>query len=170
MAGEWALYRFDEQLEQGEQGEAFLDRYFARWFHISHATPGEQRQGIDRWFYALRRPRSFAVEYKTDWTAGRTGNAFIETVSVDTRDRAGWAYTSAADRLLYYLPGRAAIYVLTLTALRYRLPFWTQQYPLREIPNDGYHTHGLLVPLAELERCAHRVLVAPASDAPPEIR
>lgn len=135
-----------------------LDRYFARWYRILAATPDEQREGIDRWFYALRRPRSFAIEYKTDWTASRTGNAFIETVSVDTRDRAGWAYTSAADLLLYYLPGRASIYVLALTALRYRLPFWTQQYPIREIPNDGYHTHGLLVPLDELARSAQRVL------------
>lgn len=156
------LYRFDQQLEQGEQGEAFLDRYFARWFRILPATPDEQREWIDRWFYALRRPRSFAVEYKTDWTASRTGNAFIETVSVDTCDRAGWAYTSEADVLLYYLPGSATIYVLTLTALRYRLPFWAQLYPLREIPNDGYHTHGLLVPLTELEQSALRVLSAPA--------
>lgn len=52
--------------------------------------------------------------------------------------------------------------MLTLTALRYRLPFWTQQYPIREIPNDGYHTHGLLVPLDELGRSAQRVLSVPA--------
>lgn len=154
----WRLYRFDEQLERGEQGEALLDRHFSRWFRIARATPGEQRQGIDRWFYALHRPSSFAVEYKTDWTAAQTGNAFIETISVDTRDRDGWAYTSAADVLLYYVPGRSCIYVLTLTALRFRLPFWQQQYPVREIPNSGYHTHGLLVPLTELEGCAQRVL------------
>lgn len=145
-------------MAQGEQGEAFLDRHFSRWFRIIRATSDEQRQGIDRWFHALRRPHSFAVEYKTDWTAAQTGNAFIETISVDTRERDGWAYTSAADLLLYYVPGRARIYVLTLTALRFRLPFWQQQYPVREIPNSGYHTHGLLVPLDELARCAFRVL------------
>ncbi len=89
--------------------------------------------------------------------AAQNGKAFSRR-SRSYADRDGWAYTSAADMLLYYVPGRSRIYVLTLTALRFRLPFWQQQYPVREIPNSGYHTHGLLVPLDELARCAQRVL------------
>ena len=108
-------YNFDVQLAQGESGEARLDRFFSTWFQIQPATPEEQRQGIDRWFSDRRRPRTLAVEYKTDHTAARTGNAFIETISVDSEQKAGWAFTSQADLLLYYVPGRDQVYVLRTT-------------------------------------------------------
>jgi len=101
------------------------------------------------------------VEYKTDHTAARTGNAFIETISVDSEQKAGWAFTSQADVVLYYVPGRDQVYVLRTTAVRSRLPFWLQACEVRQVPNDGYHTHGLLVPLDELAGCADRVLHCP---------
>ena len=151
-------YRFDQQALQGERGEAFLDRHFSRWFRIEPATLEEQRQGIDRHFHHLKSGQDFTVEYKTDSLASRTGNAFIETVSVDSGQKAGWAFTSQADRLLYYVPGKQIIYILKMATIRARLPFWLQTCEVREVPNNGYHTHGLLVPLEELERCAERVL------------
>jgi hypothetical protein len=151
-------YNFADQLSHGERGETFLDRYFSRWFRIQPSTPEEQRLGIDRHFHHLKSHDEFTVEYKTDSTAARTGNAFIETVSVDSDQKAGWAFTSQADRLLYYVPGKRVVYILKMTAIRARLPFWLATYALREVPNNGYHTHGLLVPLAELERCAERVM------------
>jgi len=154
-------YNFDIQLAQGESGEARLDRFFSTWFQIQPATPEEQRQGIDRWFADRRRPRTLAVEYKTDHTAARTGNAFIETISVDSEQKAGWAFTSQADLVLYYVPGRDQVYVLRTTAVRSRLPFWLQACEVRQVPNDGYHTHGLLVPLDELAGCADKVLHCP---------
>jgi hypothetical protein len=45
-----------------------------------------------------------------------------------------------------------------MAAIRAWLPFWLQTYEVREVPNNGYHTHGLLVPLEELERCAERCM------------
>ena len=45
---------------------------------------------------------------------------------------------------------------LSLT-LRRCLPRWQRQYQARKIPNQGYCTHGLLVPLDEFERIAQRV-------------
>ena len=151
-------YNFNDQLAHGEQGEAFLDRFFAQWFHVTPATPEEQRQGIDRHFSHLKSHEHFTVECKTDSTAARTGNAFIETISVDTEQKAGWAFTSQANRLLYYVPGKHVVFILEMTAIRARLPFWLQAYEVRQVPNNGYHTHGLLVPLEELERCAARVM------------
>lgn len=151
-------YNFDDQLSHGERGEVFLDRYFSRWFRIEPATEEQQRQGFDRIFHHRKSRSAYTVEYKTDTAAARTGNAFIETVSVDAAEKAGWAFTSQADMLLYYVPGKNIVYILKMAAIRARLPFWLQTCEVREVPNNGYHTHGLLVPLEELERCAERVL------------
>lgn len=159
MTGYEPPYIFDDQLSHGEHGETFLDRFFSRWFRIEPATPEEQRRGIDRIFYNSRHRRTLTIEYKTDTAAARTGNAFIETISVDAIEKAGWVFTTEADILIYYIPGKSVLYVLRMAAVRSRLPFWLLTYKVREIPNLGYYTHGLLVPLDELERCADRVLL-----------
>ncbi|MEB2351838.1 MAG: hypothetical protein OZ924_10535 [Burkholderiaceae bacterium] len=166
------MYQFDRQLSIGEEGEAFLDGFFAAWFHIRRATPVEQRQGIDRWFVDARGRRQ-SVEYKADSTAARTGNAFVETISVDITGKPGWAYSSQARTLAYYITGKPGwayssqartlayyippdglIYIIRLRHLRVVLPRWERDYPTRAVSNAGYHTHGLLVPLHELERLA----------------
>ncbi|HMN12042.1 MAG TPA: hypothetical protein PKD55_06935 [Bellilinea sp.] len=147
------MYQFDRQLSIGEEGEAFLDGFFAPWFHIRRATPAEQRQGIDRWFVDARGRRQ-SVEYKSDSTAARTGNAFVETISVDTTRKPGWAYSSQARTLVYYIPPDGLIYIIRFRHLRVVMPRWERDYPTRAVSNAGYHTHGLLVPLHELERLA----------------
>jgi hypothetical protein len=151
-------YQFQAQLDKGEQAEAQLDRYFAEWLHIRPATRDEQRQGIDRIYTDRCTGNTLKVEYKTDWTAGRTGNAFVETISVDTTNKPGWAYTSKADVLVYYVPGDELIYWIRFADLRRHLVRWAQKYEARKIPNRGYHTHGLLVPLSEFERIAKQVI------------
>jgi hypothetical protein len=152
-------YSFRQQLSRGAQGESVLDAYFADRWIITPASPSEQRHGIDRWFVSRTNPsRRVAIEYKTDRTAGRTHNAFIETVSVDTAGKLGWAYTSAAQMLLYYVPEEAQIYIIQLVNLRRALHGWLDRYPKRYIPNEGYHTHGVLVPLTELQATARQVV------------
>ncbi len=150
-------YDFRTQLARGARGEAALDRLFARWYAITPATAAEQRQGIDRHFVAPP-GRQLTIEYKTDWTAARTGKAFVETVSVDTANKPGWAYTSQAEHLVYFIPPDDLVYVLRFTVLREQLARWVRVYPGRAIPNRGYHTHGLLVPLREFETLAEAVL------------
>lgn len=150
-------YQFNQQLTAGEKGERKLDAYFTKWFKITPATPAEQRQGIDRHFAHSDGSR-YTVEYKTDHTAGKTGNAFVETISVDTQNKPGWAITSQAQILLYYIPDAGAIYVIPFPTLRQALPTWQQRYPQRAIPNRGYHTHGILVPLREFEKIAQQIL------------
>lgn len=142
-------YDFDRQLAEGEAGEAFLDEFFRRRGHtVRPATREEQRQGIDR-FIITPAGREMKVEYKTDHVAARTGNAFVETVSVDTAGKMGWALTSQADYLVYFIPGQMIV-VLPLRSLRWALPGWMREYPVRTAANNGYTTHGLLVPLAAL--------------------
>jgi hypothetical protein len=153
-------YQFAEQLAQGQTYEQQLDARFADRYIIQPATPQQQRQGIDR----VYRPRStphevLYVEYKADKTAARTGNAFVETVSVDTANKPGWAITSQADWLFYLVPGAAEVlYIIRMADLRAKLPLWERRYDSRRIPNQGYHTVGLLVPLDEFERIAYAVV------------
>lgn len=156
-------YSFNGQLQSGEQGEVFLDEYFARWFILEPASPAEQRQGIDRFFTTRNRKRRFAVEYKTDNVAARTGNAFIETISVDVINKPGWAYTSQAEYLLYYVPGKAVVYMMPMAAIRRCLALWLEHFPHRQIPNNGYNSYGLLVPLGEFERYAEGVFMTNSS-------
>lgn len=152
------IYDFIKQLHAGQTHEHFLDGFFNEWFVITDATRDQQRLGIDRIFTDNNTGAIHTVEYKADTTASRTGNAFVETISVDTANRAGWAYTSQADWLFYYLPQDGLIYYWIFAKLRRHLPRWTKQYPTRAIPNKGYKTHGLLVPLAEFEQYANKVV------------
>ncbi|MBK8035333.1 MAG: hypothetical protein IPK17_38675 [Chloroflexi bacterium] len=145
-------YRFQTQLQQGEQGEATLDAYFAQRYKITAATMAEQRRGIDRWFFNPTTGNRFSLDYKTDTRATQTGNVFVETKH---SDRPGWAYTSEADWLFYYLPDAWMVYVVGLPFLRAkRLSGWAAQYPTRSAVNNSYTTYGLIVPLADFARCA----------------
>lgn len=154
-----SAYQFDTQKRVGVAGEETLDAFFRQWrgLHIRPATDAEQRRGIDRMFTVAATGREVAVEYKTDYMAGRTGNAFVETVSVDRAGKPGWAVSSEAYFLIYLVPEPRTIYVIRMQDVRRRLPAWRQIYPERTVANDGYNTVGLLVPLDELERLAVEV-------------
>lgn len=150
------LYHFRAQLFRGELHEATLDAFFAgHGYRVARATRAEQRKGIDRWL--LKGEQRHSVEYKADSTAARTGNAFVETVSVDTACKPGWAYTSQAAYLVYYIPPDGLVYLIRFPRLRRALARWVTSYEERVIANEGYQTHGLLVPLAEFERLAEAV-------------
>jgi hypothetical protein len=151
-------YDFDTQIEIGRKAESFLDDFFYQEYEITEATPEQQRLGVDRFFTKRDTGETFAVEYKCDYKAGKTGNAFVETVSVDTRALPGWAYTSQSEWLIYLIPSPLTIYAIRFDSLRAELPKWVQNYPKRSIPNKGYRTHGLLVPLSEFEAIADAVI------------
>ena len=152
-------FDFREQLGIGEKYEKQLDAYFSHWAAICHATRRQQRAGIDRVFVAPG-GNEVRVEYKTDLRASQTGNAFIETVSVSNAStrKPGWAYTSQADVIIYYIPGDLLAYVLRPSAIRNQLERWSQKYREVAVQNHGYATRGLLVPLAELEEIAEEVI------------
>ena len=151
-------YDLQQQLSKGEKAELLLDQHFADRFHIEPATRDQQRQGIDRIFTKHTTQKSYLIEYKADWTAGRTGNAFIETISVDTMNVLGWIYTSASEWLIYYVPGRSTAYIVRFETLREQVDAWIQQYgPEKAIPNDGYFTRGVPVPLDSFATCASKI-------------
>ena len=148
-------YDFNEQLAEGQAYELRLDNHFRRFnIEIRPATMDEQRQGIDRFFTHRTTGKVDTMEYKADSLAGRTGNAFIETISVDTTGKPGWAVASRARYLAYMVTEPETIYLIDMRALRAALPVWQAKYPTRQAQNNGYRTHGVLVPLHELERIA----------------
>lgn len=154
-----ATYQFAEQLAVGEAWEAHLDAFFGGQFpvEIRPASMEEQRKGIDRLFVSKRTGAIDAVEYKADRLAGKTGNAFIETVSVDATGKPGWAVASQARYLVYLVTEPETIYFIAMRRVRAALPRWRAQYAEARAQNDGYQTVGLLVPLHELERIAMTV-------------
>lgn len=151
------MYAFKEQLAKGEKSENKLDHFFSQWYTIQPVGMDKQRQGIDRIFTNKETGVISKIEYKTDWTAGKTHNAFVETISVDTANKPGWAHSSQADYLFYYVPGDELIYIITFAKLREQMHRW-HGFPTRAIPNNGYKTIGILVPLAEFERIAIEVI------------
>lgn len=154
---EVTAHNLSDSYAAGEVGESRLDEYFARWYKITPATPTAQREGIDRYFARLDKPdRIFTVEYKTDYRAGETGNAFIETVSVDGKKK-GWAYTSRADMLLYRVVHPEAVYIIMMSRLRAALPVWEQAYRSTIAQNETYRSYGLLVPLNDFRLVAQAV-------------
>jgi hypothetical protein len=142
-------YDFSKQHSIGSDHEKALDEFFQRRYFVYPATREEQRTGIDRWF-ADEDECFLSVEYKADSRAHKTGNAFIETISVDTRYVLGWAYTSQAEALCYYLPSTKKGWLICFKALRSCLPRWVETYPTRKVKNFDYCTHGLLVPMQKL--------------------
>lgn len=155
---------FDEQLRIGLIGEACLDEFFAdKGYAVEKATRREQKLGIDRWLHRLGLPR-VSMEYKTDLRAAATGNAYIETVSIDTRRKEGWAYASHADWLTYFVPGLRHVYMLQPATLRSYLPDWLKEYPVVQARPDehGSRRHsgeGLLVPLPVLRRACEALAI-----------
>lgn len=153
------IHSFDDKLAQGEAIEEELDIFFAgRGFTIRRASQAEQRRGIDRWFLHRETATESAIDYKADFRAFRTKNAFIETTSVDQRGTPGWAVASQADVILYYVVGSRTIYVLAMEDIRQWLPLWAALFPKKEVKNNGYSTWGLLVPLSEIAAVAKKVL------------
>jgi hypothetical protein len=154
-------YTFNTQHGKGKDAERFIYEVFQPAFNVIPASKDLQEQGIDFTFTDRANNQVHKVELKTDWTADRTGNAFIETISCDREGKLGWAYTSQSSWLLYFIPQKKRIYRIAFELLILELSGW-QCYPEREIPNRGkggnYNTIGLLVPLAELERVSQEVI------------
>lgn len=141
---------FHDQLAHGQRGEDALDR----WVHQRFGTApqpvelAQQRQGIDRQVGEL------TVEYKTDSQGHRTGNGFIETISVDRTGKPGWLWTTQADWVIYWLPGDGRGWLLSPLAMRERAWEWTRRFRIKVSSNPSYHSYGLLVPLSELDEVA----------------
>ena len=146
-------YRFQTQRNRGYAGEKMLDKVFGKFFDVRRATATQQRNGIDRVMVGKEHKQTINVEYKTDYTAASSGNAFVE-IAFDGRP--GWAHTSQADFIAYFVPGKHT-YIVRPATLRTHLQEWEGRFEKRTVLNSGYTATGLIVPLSYLAEIAEAI-------------
>lgn len=165
------VHAFDKSFESNKHFEAELDKHFLPAYDIEPATREQERLGIDRFFEHRTTGVCYSVEYKTDHKTHETGNVFIETMSVDTAGRRGWAFTSTAQVLVYFIPGEEYAMRADMTEVKRGLPEWSG-YPEAQAMNRGrsgdyYRTLGLLVPVDVFGRVCEAIHdVSAPLDAP----
>lgn len=144
------------QFKQGMQVESYLDAFFKyRGWQITRTTPYEERTLClgDRRYQ--KDGKRFLIEYKSGVQTYYTGNVFLETISVDTQNKPGWVYTCKADYIFYATLLNGKIIIFQPDDLRARIEALKQTFKTvktRHNQNDGYNTHGVIVPLAYAER------------------
>lgn len=152
------------QFTNGKAVESFLDEFFGgRGYSIRQTTPHEERVLClgDREFRGDG--FHFYVEYKSGIQTFYTGNVFLETISVDTGNKKpGWVYTCRADFVYYACLLNGKILVFLPDDLRAVIE--TLKLSFREVPtgkgqNQGYNTHGLIVPLAYAEKSLAKEII-----------
>jgi hypothetical protein len=153
-----AYLSFESRKRDGIRGEEAIYRHFSPDWIVTCVSRDLQKFGIDFRFVHKTKSIAYWIEVKTDYRAGKTGNAFIETVSCDARGTRGWALTSRADYLFYFLPDDLLIYALQPPRLPALVREWTRRYRSVSVPNFDYNTRGILVPLHELETHAKQVI------------
>lgn len=164
------MYFFEEQLVIGELGANFLDTFFSKWYYIEKVSKELELLGIDR-IFTLKNNQSktvnkrLSVEYKTDMITSSTGNFFIETKSVVKNKKIvkfGWAYTSIAQKIFYFVPKDAKIYILDLNCLRNTMKInnWLVLFKEKECFNKDYSSHGLLVPTDTIVSTSNTIVLS----------
>ena len=146
-------YNFHTMLERGKTGEnLIISALIERGWQISRVTDMTmQKRGIDA--IVAKNGIEHTVEFKTDGTACRTGNAFIE---IDQNGKPGWAYYTEADYIFYLLPVLDTIYVVSPDMIRMRLDRWKNKY--KQYTTEGTNTTGILVPITEFKTITKQVI------------
>ena len=152
-----------DQFKNGKDVEAWLDKYFSlRGWEIAQTSPYEERvlHLGDRRF--RKDGQAYLIEYKSGIQTFYTRNIFLETISVDSNQTPGWVYTCRADFIMYAALLNNKILVFRPEKLRQQMERLKVRYPevaTRHHQNDGYNTHGLLVPFEYAEaRLAEKVI------------
>ena len=108
-----------------------------------------QRAGIDR-IWEKPDGMSYTVEIKSDIKAAQTGNVFLELIQIDTEGGRGWVYTSGAQYLVTYVPGKRLFYLVEMVRLKRKLSdLIAGKTVVRSKSKAGYSSHGVPVPISE---------------------
>lgn len=138
------VHDFQESLNKSY--EDWLDEYFQCHYEVYPVSRDLQQLGIDRIFKRRIDGCEYTVEYKADSKAYETDNVFIETVSVDTKNKIGWALYSRAQLLIYFVPPLLIAYLIEMVCLKRNLLSWSERYGTKKARNKGYNTIGIPVP------------------------
>lgn len=147
--------RDKSQFRNGKDVEKFLDDFFrSRGWTITQTTQHEERVLClgDRRF--SKDGSTILVEYKSGIQTFYTGNLFLETISVDAQNKAGWVFTCRADMIVYAALLNHKILVFKPQDLRDKIGMLRTRFKevaTQKNQNSGYDTHGVLVPLAYAE-------------------
>lgn len=162
------MNNFQQKKIEGRAAEDYIAEFLGQQYQIRRATDEEQRRGIDL-IITTSDGTEHKIEVKVDFRAADTGNAFIETTSMEMRPisvgvaaaldtaKPGWAKTTQADILLYWVHGLGKVFVLLPGSLRAALGEWGERYRTRSVDNEFYRTIGIIVPLTELARISTEV-------------
>ena len=146
-------YAFNTQLKIGEKYESVLDKYFSRFFVISEAPIELQKLGVDRIFTNRQNGKVTSVEYKTDFKTDKTGNVFLETVSMDINEKPGWAFTSIAQVLMYYVPGLNTVFIADMLEIKSNIDRYISECGTLSVNNGWYKAAGVALPLDHFREC-----------------
>lgn len=146
---------FEDRLKMGQYAEQVLDIHFAdKGIQVYPVTEEMERDGIDRIF--ADKASSVYVEYKADFRAHETGNIFLEHEKNENgHGKPGWARTSRADLLVYYLPPIGQAYIFDMKVVQKN--YYTIIANLRKarvLSNPGYTASGYLLPIESALRTA----------------
>lgn len=149
-------YEFHKQLSVGKRGEGELDRYLRSTPEVweLHHFPALEKMGIDR-IALLHTGERISLEYKTDLIAGNTNNIFVETMSNKEKGVSGWAETSLAQLLLYYIPTKGLLLHVEMLKVRRMLATWEKEFGRKVVKNTSWTGEGMLVPLDRFSKIAH---------------
>jgi hypothetical protein len=145
-----STHGFNQKIKQSEEDNKALDKFFSQWYDILRMELPVDKIGIDRLWTDKERRVRYSVEYKADRRTAETGNAFVETVSVDKTNAPGWVYTCAAQFLVYYVPQWNKAWVMSTIAIKNKVDDWKKKYKTYPAANEnGYQTFGIAVPFKE---------------------
>lgn len=158
------LHEFHRSSKVEDRWAPVLDAWLGEHYSFRPATMAEQWRGIDR-VAVDDSGREAGIDYKCDTQAGRTNNVFIETVSNDQSGRPGWAETSEAEWIFYFVtPG--LVLAFRTVRLREALRSWQRRYPTRGARNGRYTTMGVCVPIQVAKTVAEYTARLDEGDGP----
>ncbi len=152
---------FEEQLAYSEEAsqEAFWDAVYRKAFPtlVNHMPcPGDvesQRMGIDR-LILLSNGQTLKIDEKK--RRKDRNDVLLEYVSVDTTGAPGWVEKDLAiDYIAYaFMPSRQCLLMPWPQLRRAWFGFkdqWLRKYKIPPVPNKGYHTLCVAVPIPVLQ-------------------
>lgn len=148
MANGKARKEWLTQLEVGQAGEIILDNFLEEVYFekLEPATQDWQNLGIDR--FAFNGNYCTPIEYKTDFRAAKTGNLFLEIVKNSNTGAPGWACTTFAQVIYYYIPPLGTLLELWPTWKLF--PGALETFKRGICRDELYDSEGILFPMKYL--------------------
>lgn len=149
-------YTWDETQREERKAQPILDAICARENIIVRALRAHQKQGIDC-FHICRTDGTvlYAVDYKADSWAKRTGNLPIEDVSVRRNGRVlakGWAVTTKSKYVIFYVADMDMAFKLSVERIREKWQEITHfEHKSTSTKYRDYETEFYCVPISWLK-------------------